>query len=98
MGSGIHKTTIKNIDMILKLLKEVGEIHIRGISKALNMNPFVVSNIVDKYLHYFVDIRSIEQFGFRIKLIQLKAGMENTSLEDVIKYINLKRKIKNNLK
>ena len=95
MGSGIHKTTIKNIDNILKLLKEVGEIHIRGISKALDLNPFVVSNIIDKYLYYFVDIRSVDQFGFRIKLIKLKPGMENTGLEDVLKYVKLKKKIKN---
>jgi hypothetical protein len=94
MGSGIHKTTIKNIDNILKLLKEVGEIHVRGISKTLNLNPFVVSNIIENYLDYFVEIRNIDQFGFRIKLIRLKSGMENTNLEDVLKYVKLKKKIK----
>jgi len=94
MGSGIHKTTIRNIDNILKLLKEVGEIHIRGIYKALNLNPFIVSNIIKNYLDYFVEIRNIDQFGFRIKLIKLKPGMENTSLEDILKYIKLKKKIK----
>lgn len=94
MGSGIHKTTIKNIDNILKLLKEVGEIHVRGISKALKLNPFVVSNIIENYLDYFVEIRNIDQFGFRIKLIRLKLGMENTNLEDVLKYVKLKKKIR----
>jgi hypothetical protein len=95
MGSGIHKTTIKNIESIITLLKEVGEIHIRGISKALNINPFVVSNIIDKYLSYFVDIRNIEQFGFRIKLIRLKSGKENTTVEDVLRYARLKSKVRN---
>ncbi len=95
MGSGIHRTTIKNINDILNLLKEVGEIHIRGISKSLNLNPFVVSNIVEKYLSYFLEIRSIDQFGLRIKLVKLKPGMENTTAEDVIKYVNLKKKIRN---
>jgi len=94
MGSGIHKTTIKNIDNILKLLKAVGEIHVRGISKNLNLNPFVVSNIIENYLDYFVEIRNIDQFGFRIKLIRLKPGMENTNLEDVLKYVKLKKKIR----
>jgi len=95
MGSGIHKTTIKNIESILILLKEVGEIHIRGISKALNINPFIVSNIVDKYLSYFVDIEDIEQFGFRVKLIKFKPGKENTTLKDVLRYAKLRNKVKN---
>ena len=95
MGSGIHKTTIKNIENILTLLKEVGEIHIRGISKALNINPFVVSNIIDKYLNYFVDIKDIEQFGFRVKLIRLKSGKENTTVEDVLRYSKLRSKVRN---
>jgi hypothetical protein len=95
MGSGMHNTTIKNIDAILKLLKEVGEIHVRGISKALELNTFVVSNIIDRYLTYFVEIRYIEQFGFKAKLIRLKPGMENTTLEDVIRYAKLKKKIRN---
>jgi len=94
MGSGIHKTTIKNIDSILKLLKEVGEIHVRGISKALNLNPFIVSNIIDKYLTYFLEIRSIDQFGFKIKLVKLKSRMENTTVEDVLRYARLKNKIR----
>lgn len=95
MGSGIHKTTIKNINEILNLLKEVGEIHIRGISRSLKLNPFVVSNIIEKYLSYFLEIKSIDQFGLRIKLVKLKHGMENTTAEDVLKYVNLKKKIRN---
>jgi len=95
MGSGIHKTTIKNINEILNLLREVGEIHIRGISKSLNLNPFVVSNIVDKYLGYFLETRNIDQFGLRIKLVKLKPGMENTTLEDILKYAKLRKKIRN---
>jgi hypothetical protein len=95
MGSGIHKTTIKNISDILNLLKEVGEIHIRGISKTLNLNSFVVSNIINKYLIYFLEIRSIDQFGIRVKLLRLKPGMENITVEDVLRYVNVKKRIKN---
>jgi hypothetical protein len=94
MGSGIHKTTIKNINDILNLLKEGGEIHVRGISKTLNLNPFVVSNIIDKYLSYYLEIKNIDQYGFKIKLLRLKPGMENTSVEDVLKYVKLKKKIR----
>ena len=95
MGSGIHKTTIKNIDSILHLLKEIGEIHLRGISRDLKLNSFIVSNIIDNYLDYFIETRNFEEFGFKAKLIRFKPGMENTTLEDVLKYVNLKKKIRN---
>jgi hypothetical protein len=94
MGAGIHKTTIKNINNILILLREVGQIHLRGISRDLKLNPFIVSNIIEKYLDYFVEIRGIEEFGFKAKLVRLKPGMENTTVEDVLKYANLKKKIR----
>ena len=95
MGSGIHKTTIRNIARILDLLKKNETIHIRGISRALELNPFIVSNIVNKYLDYFLDIKDIDQFGFRVKIISLKDDKKNTTVEDVLKYIEVKRKIRN---
>ena len=94
MGSGIHKKTIKNIAKILDLLRERSPMHIRGISKTLGLNPFTVSNILDHYLDFFIEIRNIDQFGFRVKLINLKPGKEETTIEDVLKYIKIKRKIK----
>jgi hypothetical protein len=94
MGSGIHKKTVKNIAKILDLLRERGPMHIRGIAKALELNPFTVSNIIDHYLDFFIEVRSIDQFGFRVKLINLKPGKEETTLEDVLKYVKVKRKIK----
>lgn len=94
MGSGIHKTTLKNIDSILSLLRDAGQLHIRGISKTLDLNPFLISNIIDRYLAYFLEIRDIEQFGIRIKLVGFKPGMENTTLENVLKYIELKKRIR----
>lgn len=95
MGSGIHKTTIRNIARILDLLKHHEAMHIRGISKALGLNPFIVSNIVNKYLDYFLDIKDINQFGFRVKLLSLKEDKKNTTIEDVLKYVQVKRKIRN---
>lgn len=83
-----------NIAKILDLLKENGELHIRGISKALDLNPFIVSNIVNNYLDFFVNSRSIDQFGIRLRLIGLKPGKENTTVEDVLKYIQVKKRIR----
>lgn len=94
MGSGVHKKTIKNISRILELLRENGELHIRGISKALNLNPFIVSNIINNHLDFFVDSRTIDQFGIRLKLVSLKPGKEQTTVEDVLRYIKVKKRIK----
>ena len=95
MGSGIHKKTIKNIANILDLLRENGELHIRGISKALDLNPFVVTNIINSHLDFFVDSRTINQFGIRLRLVSLKPGKEATTIEDVLKYIKVKKRIRN---
>jgi hypothetical protein len=94
MGSGMHKNTLMNINSILNLLRETGPIHIRGIAKTLNLNPFIVTNIIDRYLVYFLEVNDIEQFGIRVKIVQLKSGMENTSLENVLKYIELRKRIR----
>lgn len=94
MGSGIHRKTITNIAKILDLLKENGELHIRGISKALGLNPFIVSNIVNNHLDFFVNSRAIDQFGIRLRLIGLKPGKEDTTVEDVLKYIKVKQRIR----
>lgn len=97
--SNIQENTEKNIVKILEFLKSLDtEIHLRGISKALNMNPFTVSYIIDNYLGIFIDVRNIDQYGFRAKLIKLKPGKENTSIRDVLNYINVKNQIRNNLK
>ena len=95
MGSGIHKKTIQNIRKILDLLRENGELHIRGISKALDLNPFIVTNIVDNHLDFFVDSRTINQFGIRLRLISLKPGKEATTVDDVLKYVKVKNRIRN---
>ena len=86
MGSGIHKTTIRNIARILDLLRKNETVHIRGISRALGLNPFIVSNIVNKYLDYFLDIKDINQFGFRVKMLSLKEDKKNTTVEDVLNF------------
>ena len=94
MGSAIHRKTVVNIARILDLLRENGELHVRGISKALGLNPFIVSNIVNNHLDFFVNSRSIDQFGIRLRLIGLKPGKENTTVDDVLKYIQVKKRIR----
>ena len=96
MGQGIHKKTISNISKILDLLRENGELHIRGISKALDLNPFTVSNIVNNHVDFIVDSRSIVQFGIRLRLIGLKPGKEETTVEDVLRYVTVKSRIRGN--
>ena len=84
------------IAAILNLLKTEGEMHIRGIAKRLNFkSPFTVTHILENYLDLFVDVREVELYGFKAKLARMKPGKESTSIGDVIKYIELKRRIKN---
>jgi len=96
MGSGVHIKTKENIIKILELLRNIqGDIHIRGIARHLNVNPATVSNIIDRYLGEFVDIRQIDMYGFRAKLIKLQEGKEEATLNDVLKHHRIRKAIKN---
>jgi len=96
MGSNFHKSTIPKIAAILNLLKVNGEMHIRGIAKKIGAkSPFTVTHILENYLDFFVDIKEIELYGFKAKLVKLKLGKENTTIDEVIRYIELKRRIRN---
>jgi len=88
-----EKTKIE-IAKILELLRSVGQIHIRGIARALKIHPRTVDRIVQNYLDIFVDVKKIEQFGFKATLVSLKDGKENTQLNDILKYLELKKMIK----
>lgn len=90
----LNEKTLRHIDDILDLLKTRGQIHLRGIARALNINQGLVSRIVERYLDFFIEVNSIEQFGFRAKLIRLKEGKENTTIIDVIRYLKVKEQIK----
>ena len=96
MGSGIHIKTKENIIKMLELLRTIeSDIHIRGMSRHLKVNPATVSNIVDRYLEGFVDVRKVELYGFHAKLIRLQAGKEDTTLNDVLKHYRIRKAIKN---
>ena len=96
MGSNLHKSTIPKIAAILDLLKREGEMHIRGIAKRLKFkSPFTVTHILENHLNIFVDVKEVEVYGFKAKLVSLKPGKENATIEDVIRYIEVKRSIRN---
>ncbi len=85
--------TIADIERIISLLKEYGQMHVRGISRALEIHPMKVSRIIDNYLSPFLDINDIKDFGLRVKLIKLSENKKNIVLIDVLKYLELKKKI-----
>ena len=95
MGSGIHAKTKMNIIKILNLLRENGEMHLRGISTVLEINSGTVFNIIETYLNDFVEVRYFEYAGFRAKLIKLKEGKEMTTLNGVLKHYRVRKVIKN---
>mgnify|MGYP001577234633 CR=1 FL=1 len=98
MGSNLHKSTIPKIVAILNLLKVNGEMHIRGLAKKIGAkSPFTVTHILENYLDFFVDIKEVEVYGFKAKLVRLKPGKENTTIEDVLRYYWTKKRIKGNV-
>ncbi len=95
---GLSLKTYKRIEQILALLRENREMHVRGIAKALQLHPFIVDKIVTDYLDFFLEKRGVNIFGFRAVLVRFKHGKENSKLEEIIKYIELKRKVKEKVK
>jgi hypothetical protein len=89
------RKTLGRIEKILNLLKSLDtEIHIRGISKILDMYPTTVNRIIENYLDLFVNIRIVDQYGFKAKLVKLKSDKLNTNLTDVLRYYRVKKRIK----
>lgn len=99
MAKKIESQTKKNIDRILVLLRDQGEtgLHIRGIAKKLELSPSTVDHIIEKYLEPFIEIKRIDQFGIKAKIVSLRLGKENTSLADVLRFIELKTRIKSKI-
>jgi hypothetical protein len=84
------------IEKILNLLKARGgqPIHLRGIEKTLKIHPQTITRILDNYLAYFIETKIIEQYGFKARLVWLKPGRETTTLDDVLRYYEVKKKIR----
>jgi len=94
MSRGTPEKTIERISLILAVLKEAKQIHMRGLAKVLDVNPLTVNKIIESYLKPFVDFEYIQQIGGRVKIIRLKPGRENLTLEEILRYNELKKKIK----
>lgn len=94
MVKQIQPKTMRNIQQILNLLKQVGKIHVRGISRALDLNPFTVSRIIERYLDPFVNIKYVDEFGFKFKIIELKPNKKDINLTDALSYYNIKKQIR----
>lgn len=90
----ISDKTKVEIAKILELLRSAGQIHIRGIARALQIHPRTVERILHNYLNAYVDVKKIEQFGFRASVVSFKHGKEAMQLNDVLKYLELKKRIK----
>lgn len=93
MSRGQPIKTLERVALLLQVLKEAGQIHVRGIARVLKVNPYTASKLVDNYLKPFVDVTYLDQFGIKAKIIRLKPGRENLTMEEVLRYIRLKRQI-----
>lgn len=98
--SGLTDKTKQYIALILEVLRRVRVLHIRGLAKYMSeatgrrVHPNTVLRIVNGHLRYFVDVERVEQIGSTIKAVRLKPGKENATLDDVLKYIDVQRKIR----
>lgn len=81
---------------IIGLLQKEGQMHVRGISRALEIHPMTVSRIIDSYLSPFLEINEINEFGLKAKLVKIREGKENITIEDILKYLDIKKKIRDN--
>jgi DNA-binding IclR family transcriptional regulator len=86
--------------MVLKLLKELSKVpearlSIREISRTLKINAMAASRSI-KTLEPILDIKSgsdFENFRLRLKLIRLKPGFEKLSETELIKRVDLSKKL-----
>ena len=78
--------------MVLKVLKEVSKtpkarLSLREISRMLNINAMAISRSARR-LNGLLDVKkgsSFESFRLQVHLIRLKPGLENLSLEELVK-------------
>lgn len=88
----MQKRAKVNILKIINVLRAYQRMHVRGIAKIANMHPITVSSLVNR-LEYFFNIENVEIIpGIKIKFISLKNP--NLTVEDVEKYVKLRKSIK----
>jgi hypothetical protein len=94
-----YKKTFNNIIKIFNVLREYekeekGFLTVSKISKITGLHKWTVSRILDLYLYPYVEIitpEHLDEVGLNLKLVRLKDP--NLSLENLIKYLKLSRKI-----
>lgn len=90
----ITNNTKSQIARIIELLRNEGQMHIRGISRSLESHPMKISRIIDGYLSPFLEITEINEFGLKAKLIKLKEDRYNITIEDILRYKEARRRIR----
>ena len=99
-GRKYYKNTVKNVLMILKVLKESekdGEsfLTVSKIAKLTNLHKWTVSRTLDIYMHPYVEMMTPEGFedvGLQIKFIRLKNP--NMDEKQVLRFLKLDSVIK----
>ncbi len=92
----ISSRTKAQITDIISILREQGQMHVRGISRALGIHPMTVSRTIDNYLSPFLEINEIKEFGLKAKLVKLREDKKNIAVNDILKYLEIKKRIRNN--
>lgn len=92
----ISDKTKVQIAKIIGLLQKEGQMHVRGISRALEIHPMTVSRIINSYLSPFLEINEISEFGLKAKIVKIREDKENIAIEDILKYIEVRKKIRDN--
>ncbi len=89
----IQKRTKISLIKILNALKTHGPLHIRGLSRVIDINPLTVSTLIKRYERFFdIDVREVIP-GFGTKIVSLKN--QNTTIEDIERDIELRKSIRN---
>ena len=86
--------------MVLKILKELSKVpearlSIREISRTLEINAMAVSRSI-KILKPVLDVKNgsdFENFRLQLKLIRLKHEFEILSISDLVKKVDLSKKL-----
>ena len=95
-----YKGTSVNIVKIFKALREAardgeGYLTVSELARRGRMHKWTVSRTVDLYMHNILEIvkpDELEAIGLQAKLVKLKDP--NMSLEQLVNYLKLRRKLK----
>lgn len=94
-----YKKTVNNVVKIFNILKEYekeekGFLTVSKISKISGLHKWTVSRVLDLYLYPYIEITTpehLDEVGLNLKLVKLKD--QNLNIENLIRYLELSRKI-----